>query len=50
MKVEFTFRSNQTKQKEVFDYPDDTKEEVIEEDYLNWRENYLDGSWRIVEE
>ena len=48
MIVEFTFGSHGNKRVEQFEYPDDTPEDNIEEDYLNWRENFIDGTWRIL--
>lgn len=35
---------------ELFEFDDDTPEEEIEEMYLDWRNNYLDGGWYVLEE
>lgn len=31
--------------KEVVEYYHDATDEEIEQDYLDWRNNYLDGGW-----
>lgn len=35
---------------EVFEFEDDATEKDIEEDYICWRDNYLDGGWWVLDE
>ena len=34
--------------REVFEYEDDVTEDDLEVDYIEWRNNYLDGGWHEV--
>lgn len=36
--------------KETMDYEDDTTDELIEQDFGVWCQNYIDGAWWKVEE
>lgn len=33
----------------IEEYPDGTTDEYIEQDYIDWRNNYLDGGWWRVD-
>lgn len=52
MKVKFSLGigiHNATHKEEV-ELPDDYTEDQIEEVYLDWRSNYLDGGWTKLDE
>lgn len=38
------------KRREVLEFDDDVTEEELEESYIDWRNNYLDGGWHEVGE
>lgn len=51
-KVEFSLSIGlaECKRTEIVEYYHEATDEEIEEDYMEWRNNYLDGGWWDVNE
>jgi hypothetical protein len=50
MKVRFSLTVGSFHTEEIVDLPKGIKEEEIDESYADWRSNYLDGSWTVINE
>ncbi len=45
VKFHMTIGYANANREETFTYPDDTPDEVIEQDLIDWKTNYLEYSW-----